>query len=87
MKTIKGIKSCVTDLKKESFGRIYMNVKTLNCFAIGYTDCNSYTVFESDKIIEVCKYNSRNDNLTMQYLKEKIVNSLLDSDFSYLIEK
>lgn len=86
MKEIKGIKNCVTELKNASFGRIYMNVKTLRCFAIEYSDCNSYTIFDSDKIIEVCKYSRRVDQLSMAYLKEKIVRSLSDSNYAHLLD-
>lgn len=76
MKKATGIRICLSYLKRYSFGRIYMNIDTFKCFAVEYTDCNSYTQFDSDKIVEVYKYNSRDATLSMQHLKEEINNRI-----------
>ena len=53
-----------------------MNIDTFKCFPVEYADCNSYTQFDSAKIVEVYKYNSRNVKLSMEHLKEEINNRI-----------
>ena len=85
MKAINGIEECVLSLKGVSNSRIYMNVKTLTCFAEPYRAKNSYNALESARIIEVCTYNCNIDVLSVDFLKEKVTSALLNSASSYLI--
>lgn len=85
MKTINGIENCISALKTMSNSRVYMNTKTLTCFVAPYLSCDSYTILESERVIEVCKYNCKIDQLSIEYLKEKVTRSLLNSECAYLI--
>lgn len=84
MKTINGIEDCISALKTMSNSRIYINTKTLTCFVAPYLSCNSYNILESERVIEVCQYTRKIDQLSIEYLKEKVTRSLLNSECDYL---
>ena len=70
---LKGLKSAVSLMKKKIFVRIYINITTGNLIPIEYADCNSYTQFENEKIIEVFAYNAYKEEVpTMLNLKQEI---------------
>lgn len=78
---LKGIKKAVSVLKKSSFARIYVNVSTGNVFAVQYADCNSYTQFDSQNIEHVCRFNSRIDNPTMNWVESEVNQRLYELGF------
>lgn len=78
---LKGIKKTVSVLKNSSFARIYVNTQTGNVFAVQYTDCNSYTQFDSPNIEHVCRFNCRFDNPTMKWVESEVSQRLYELGF------
>lgn len=71
-----GIKATVSELKNKQYGRIYVNKSTGHVFAIYYSDQNSYTLFGSENIIEVCRYHYHCQCLSMKWVREQVENRL-----------
>ena len=69
-------------MKKHAFVRVYLNTVKGNLIAIEYSDCNSWTKFESDNIAEVFVYNAYKEEVpTMLNLKQEIKERLAELAF------
>jgi len=82
MKKIKGLKKAVSLMKRHYFVRVYLNTVKGNLIAIEYSDCNSWTKFESGNIAEVFVYNAYKEEVpTMLNLKQEIKERLAELTF------
>ena len=69
-------------MKRHYFVRVYLNTVKGNLIAIEYSDCNSWTKFESGNIAEVFVYNAYKEEVpTMLNLKQEIKERLAELTF------
>ena len=82
MKKIKGLKEAVSAMKRHCFVRVYLNTLTGNLIPIEYSNCNSWTEFESKNISEVFAYNAYKEEVpTMRNLEQEIKERLAELAF------
>ena len=78
-KKLVGLKEAVNKMKRYSYVRVYLNVRTGRLIPVEYTDCNSYTAFADKDIFEVFAYNYAKQHVpTMAELKEEIKEQLVN---------
>ena len=71
MKTIKGVKKAVSELKDAQYGRIYFDKESNSVVALSCISSQSGQLNDPN-LLQVCSYNSRFDNLSMKWIQEEV---------------